>query len=117
MSSSSAPPARQPTSSSSAPPARQAKPPPNTTQTGKKQGRAATVSTTEKVVHKTKKILEPSLRSLPKRAYDRTPEENKAIVDAEVKAFLVPKVPEAKPTYTQKTEDIGYRYAYYRAPI
>jgi hypothetical protein len=48
------------------------------------------------------KIPEPSLKPLPKRAYDRTPEENKAIVDTEVKAFLAPKVPETKPTYTQK---------------
>jgi hypothetical protein len=61
----SAPPAHQPTSSSSAPPARQAKPPPNTTQKGKKQSRAATVSTTDKIVHKTTKIPGPSLKPLP----------------------------------------------------
>jgi hypothetical protein len=69
---------------------------------GKKRSRAATVSTTDKVVHKTTKIREPLLKPLPKRAYDRTPEENKAIVDAEVKAFLAAKVHEPKPTYTQK---------------
>jgi hypothetical protein len=91
MSPPSAPPARQPTLSPSAPPARQAKPPPNTTQTGKKRSRAATVSTTNKVVHKTTKIPEPSLKPLPKRAYDQTPEENEAVVRAEVKAFFAPK--------------------------
>jgi hypothetical protein len=48
------------------------------------------------------KIPEPSLKPLPKRAFDWTPEENKAIVDAKMKAFLAPKVPEPKPTYTQK---------------
>jgi hypothetical protein len=60
------------------------------------------VSTTDKVVHKTTKIPEPSLKPLPKRAYDRTPEENDMIVRADVKAFLAPKVPEPKPTYTPK---------------
>jgi hypothetical protein len=78
------------------------KPPPNTTQTGKKRSRAATVSTTDKVVHKTTKIPGPSLKPLPKRAYDQTPEENDVIVRAEVKAFLAPKVPEPKPTFTPK---------------
>jgi hypothetical protein len=48
------------------------------------------------------KIPEPSLKPLPKRAYDRTPEETDAIVRDEVKAFLAPKVPEPKPTYTEK---------------
>jgi hypothetical protein len=90
-SSSSAPPARQPTSSSNAPPARQAKPPPNTTQTGKKRSRAATVSTTDKVVHKSTKIPGPSLKPLPQRAGERTYKENKVISDAEVKAFFAPK--------------------------
>jgi hypothetical protein len=66
------------------------------------------VSTTDKVVHKTTKIPEPSLKPLPKRAYDRTTEENEAIVRAEVKAFLAPKVPEPKPTYTQKQKDWAY---------
>jgi hypothetical protein len=48
------------------------------------------------------KIPEPSLKPFPKRAYDRTPEENDAIVRAEVKAFLAPKVPKPKLTYTPK---------------
>jgi hypothetical protein len=60
------------------------------------------VSTTDKVVHKTTKIPEPSLKPLPKRAYHRTPEENKAIVDAEVKAFFARKEPDPKPTYSEK---------------
>jgi hypothetical protein len=89
-------------SSSSAPPACQAKLPPNTTQTGKKQSRAATVSTTDKVVHKTTKIPEPSLKPLPKRAYDQTPEETDAIVNAEMKAHFAQKEPEPKPTCNDK---------------
>jgi hypothetical protein len=60
------------------------------------------VSTTDKVVHKTTKIPGPSLKPLPKRAYDRTPEENDAIVPAKVKAFLAPKVREPKLTFTPK---------------
>jgi hypothetical protein len=87
-SSSSAPPPRQPTSSSNAPPARQAKPLPNTTQTGKKRSRAATVSTTEKVVHKSTKIPGPLLKPLPQRAGEQTYEENKVISDAEVRPFF-----------------------------
>jgi hypothetical protein len=61
----SAPPARLPMPSSSTHPAHQAKSPPNTTQKGEKQSRAATVSTTDKVVHKTTKIPGPSLKPLP----------------------------------------------------
>jgi hypothetical protein len=56
--------------------------PRNTTQTGKKQSRAVTVSTTDKVVYKTTKIPEPSLKPLPQRAGERTYEENKVISDA-----------------------------------
>jgi hypothetical protein len=89
-------------SSSSAPPARQAKPPPNTTQTGKKRSRAATVSSTDKVVHKTTKIPEPSLKPLPQRAYDRTDMESHAISVAKMKAHFAPKVPEPKLTYIEK---------------
>jgi hypothetical protein len=89
-------------SSSSAPPARQAKPPPNTTQTGKKRSRAPTVSTTDKVVHKTTNIPEPSLKPLLQRAYDRTDEEVKAKSAAKVKAHFAPKVSEPKPTYNEK---------------
>jgi hypothetical protein len=47
-------------------------------------------------------IPEPSLKPLPKRSYDRTPEEIAAIVRAEVKAFFAPKEPEPKPTYIDK---------------
>jgi hypothetical protein len=72
----------------------------------KEQSRDATISTTNKVVHKTAKIPEPSLKPLPKRAYDQTPEETNAIVHAEVKSFLAPKVPEPKPTYTLKQKAI-----------
>jgi hypothetical protein len=89
-------------SSSNAPPARQAKPPPNTTQTGKKRSRDATISTTDKVVHKSTKISGPSLKPLPQRASERTYEENKVISDAKVKALFAPKQPEPKPTYTEK---------------
>jgi hypothetical protein len=88
--------------SSSAPLARQAKPPPNTTQKGKKQSKATTVSTTDKVVHNTMKVPEPSLKPLPQRSYDRTDKENKAISDAQVKAHFAPKKPESKPTYSEK---------------
>jgi hypothetical protein len=97
----SAPPARQPMLTSSAPLARQAKPP-NTTQKGKKRSRTATVSTTDKVVHKTTKIPGPLLKPLPQRAYGRTDEEVKVISDAEVKAHFAPKVPEPKPTYNEQ---------------
>jgi hypothetical protein len=34
------------------------------------------------------KIPEPSLKPLAKRAYDQTPEEDEAVVRAEVKAFF-----------------------------
>jgi hypothetical protein len=71
---------------------------PNTTQKGKKWSRAATVSTTDKVVHKTTKIPGPLLKPLPQRAYDQTDEEVKVISDAKVKAHFAPKVPEPKPT-------------------
>jgi hypothetical protein len=89
-------------SSSSAPPAREAKPPPNTTQTGKKWSRVAMVSTTDKVVHKTTKIPEPSLKPLPKRAYDQTPKETDVIVSTEMKAHFAQKEPKPKPTYNDK---------------
>jgi hypothetical protein len=69
---------------------------------GKKWSRAATVSTTDKVVHKSTKIPGPSLKPLPQRAGERTYEENKVISDAEVKAFFAPKEPEPKPTYSDK---------------
>jgi hypothetical protein len=78
------------------------KPPPNTTKTGKKRSRAATVSTTDKVVHKSTKIPRPSLKPLPQRAGEQTYEENKVISEAEKKAFFAPKQPESKPTYTKK---------------
>jgi hypothetical protein len=61
----SAPPTLKEMSPPSAPSATQAKPPPNTTQKGKRWSRAATVSTTDKVVHKTTKIPGPSLKPLP----------------------------------------------------
>jgi hypothetical protein len=48
---------------------------------------AATINIS-KVVHKTTKIPGPSLKPLHQRAGDRTYEENKAISDAEVKAFF-----------------------------
>jgi hypothetical protein len=54
------------------------------------------------------KIPEPSLKPLPKRAYDWTPKESDAIVRAKVKAFLAPKVPEPKPTYNNKQKDWAY---------
>jgi hypothetical protein len=63
------------------------------------------VSTTYKVVHKTMKIPEPSLKPLPQRAYDRTDEENKVISDAQVKAHFAPKNPEPKPTYCEKDKN------------
>jgi hypothetical protein len=50
------------------------------------------------------KIPGPSLKPLPQRAYDRTPEENKVISDAEVKAFAQKK-PEPKPTYNEKDKN------------
>jgi hypothetical protein len=75
---------------------------------GKKRSRSATVSTTNKVVHKTTKIPEPSLKPLPKRAYNQTLEENAAIVKAEVKAFFAPKVPEPKPIFTDEQRDWAY---------
>jgi hypothetical protein len=75
---------------------------PNTTQTGKKRSRAATVSTIDKVVHKTTKIPEPSLKPLPQRAYDQTDEQVDVKSAAEVKAHFAPKVPEPKPTYSEK---------------
>jgi hypothetical protein len=63
---------------------------------------AATVSTTDKVVHKITKMPEPSLKPLPQRAYDRTDAESDTISVAEVKAHFAPKVPEPKPTYNEK---------------
>jgi hypothetical protein len=59
------PPMRQPMPPPSAPPASQLKPAPNTTQQGEKQSRAATVNTTDEVVHKSTKIPGPSLKPLP----------------------------------------------------
>jgi hypothetical protein len=62
------------------------------------------VSTTDKVVDKTTKIPGPSPKHLPQRSSDNdmTYEENKAISDAQVKAFFAPKKPEAKQTYSEK---------------
>jgi hypothetical protein len=74
----------------------------NTTHEGKKRSKAATVSTTDKVVHKTTKIPGPSLKPLPQRAYDWTDKEIKVISDVELKAHFAPKVPEPKPTYSDK---------------
>jgi hypothetical protein len=48
------------------------------------------------------KIPGRSLKPLPRRAGDRTYEENKAILDAHVKAFFAPKKPEAKQRYSEK---------------
>jgi hypothetical protein len=60
------------------------------------------VSTNDKVVNKNMKIPGPSLKPLLQRAYDRTDEEVNVISAAEVKAHFAPKVPEPKPTYSEK---------------
>jgi hypothetical protein len=60
------------------------------------------VSTTDKVVYKTTKIPEPSLKPLPQRAYDRTNAKSDAKSVTKVKAHFAPKVHEPKPTYSEK---------------
>jgi hypothetical protein len=75
---------------------------------GKKRSRAAKVSTTDKVVHNTTKIPEPSLKPLPQRAYDQTHEESEAILAAELKAHFALKLPEPKPTFSEKVKKWAY---------
>jgi hypothetical protein len=96
---------RQDSPPPSPPPARQPTPPPNppsTRQQGQKRTMAtATLSTTQRV-HKSTKIPEPSLKPLPVRPYDRTPEENEAWVKADTKSQLAPKQPPPKQIFSEK---------------
>ena len=91
------PPPRQPT-----PPPRQPTPPPPRNTTSLKKRKAATPPRPTQKKGRAAKIVDIP-PAPPVRAYDMTPEEIKAIVDAEVKAFFAPKVPEPKVELPPKT--------------
>ena len=64
----------------------------------------ATPSTTQRKTPNQPRIPTAPIKPLPKRPYDMTVEENKAIVDAQVKTHFAPKMPDPKPVYDEKAK-------------
>ena len=69
----------------------------------------ATPSTTQRKTPNQSRIPNAP-KPIPKRPYDMTVEENKAIVDAQVKTHFAPKMPDPKPVYDEKAKKWGKEF-------